>query len=75
VTSIARRAEVLVPLLFFVFVVHLCLVMFVTEDALKHGKARGIDMAIGAIVPFLTVLAGIDREVLRIMIPIGRNPS
>lgn len=68
------RAEILVALPFLVLVIHAGLVVFMAEDALKCRKARGVDMTIRAIVPLLAMLARVDREVLCVMIPVGRRP-
>ena len=55
-------------------VIHAGPVVLVAEDAFKGRKAGGVDVAIRAVVPLLSVSARVDREVLRVMIPIGRRP-
>lgn len=66
---------VLIAVFAAVFVVHLGLVVLMTEDALEDGKVRGVDVTIGTLIPFLAVFAGIDREILRVVIPVGRCPG
>lgn len=46
-----------------------------TVNALEDREIRRVDVAIGTVVPFVSVLAGIDREILRIVIPVRRRPG
>lgn len=54
---------------------HIGLVVFMTEYALKDRIVGRINVAVGAIVPFALMLARIDREVLRVVVPVCRSPS
>lgn len=56
-------------------VVHVCLIVLVTIYALEYRVIRRVDMAIGAGVPLFPVLARVNREILRIVIPICRRPG
>lgn len=51
------------------------LVVLMTKDALKHRVVRRVDVAVGALIPLLAMSAGINREVLCIVIPISRRPG
>ena len=51
-----------------VFVVHITLVMFVTNNTLKGGEDP-TDVAIGTVIPFVSVFAGIDGEITAVVIP------
>ncbi len=53
---------------------HIGLVVFVTEYALKDRVVGRINMAVIAIIPLLPMFARIDREILRVVIPIRRGP-
>ena len=53
---------------------HIGLVVFVTEYALENRVVGGINMAVIAVIPFFPMFAGIDREILRVVIPIRRDP-
>jgi hypothetical protein len=55
-----------------VLVVRSRLGVFVAENALEHREIRGIGVTIGTLVPLIPMRTRIDREVLRIVIPIGR---
>lgn len=57
-----------------VLVVHILLVMLVTENTLENLVVIGIHMAIRTNAPLSLMLAGIDREVLRVVIPGGLSP-
>ena len=54
--------------------VHICLVMLMTIDAFKVSEICRRHMAIAAIVPSPIMGTGINREVLRIMVPGGAGP-
>src|SRR5690606_7510434 len=58
-----------------VLVVHVGLVVLVAKDAFEDGVVGGIYVAIAAHVPLVFVLAGIDREILRVMVPVGGRPG
>lgn len=58
----------------FVLIIHFGLVVLMAENTLKDRIIRRIHMAVIAVVPFPSMLAGVDWEVLRVMIPICRCP-
>lgn len=60
---------------FSMIIVHIRLIVLMTENALENCIIRRIDVAIGAGIPLFPMFAGIDREVLRVMVPICRRPS
>lgn len=51
-----------------VLIVHLRFVVLVAEDALEHFVVRGVHVASCAGLPLAAMLAGIDAEVLAIVI-------
>lgn len=57
-----------------VFVIHFRLAVLVAQDALEYGIVGRIDMAVIAVVPRLAMPARVDREVLRVVVPVGRRP-
>jgi hypothetical protein len=57
------------------FAVHVGLIVFMTVNTFENREIRGINVAIGTIVPFLTVRPGVYREVLGVVIPVCRRPS
>ena len=69
-TTKAGTAQILVVLSTSVFVVHVCLVVFMAEDTLKCRVVTRIDMALGAVIPLLPVGPGIDGKKLSIVIPV-----
>lgn len=73
--TIARLAVVLIILPVAVFVVHLGLIMFMTIDALKELVIGRVHMAGGAALPFAAMLAGINSEILAVMIKRCRQPG
>lgn len=56
------------------FGIHISLVVLVTENAFKDRIVGGIDMAVITVIPFFPMRARIDREVLRIVVPVSRSP-
>lgn len=57
-----------------VVVSHIGLVVFVTEYAFKNRVVGGIDVAVITVVPFFPMFARVNREVLRVVIPVRRGP-
>ena len=68
------RAEVLISLLPTVIAIRISAVVLMAENALERREVSRIDVAVGAIIPLSLVLAGVNREILRVMIPTGRCP-
>ena len=73
-TFITRLAVVLVARLVAMLVVHFGLIMLVTKNAFEHFVIRRIHVAGGAALPLATVLAGINAEILAIVIECCRPP-
>ena len=73
--TVAGGAEVLIPATPAVLRIHRCPVVLMAEYAFESGKAGGIDMAVGARAPFASVLARVYREILAVVIPVGRRPG
>ena len=46
------------------FIIHIILIMFMTENTLEYRKIIRLHMAIGADIPFSLVTAGINREIV-----------
>jgi len=72
---ITGYAIVGVPPYSLVSIIHSCLVVLMAINAGIYGIVTGIGMAVGAIVPFALVLAGIDREILTVVIESRRFPG
>lgn len=70
----ARRTLPYVTGASLVIVRHISLVVLVTENAFKDRIVGSIDMTVITIIPFLPMFARIDREVLRIVVPVSRSP-
>lgn len=71
VTGIAVVLIVRAPL---VLTVRSRLRVFVAKNALENGKVRGIVVTVRTLIPFVAMSPGIDREVLRIVIPVRWRP-
>ena len=74
-TGIAGRTEVLVTADLGMMTIGICFVVLVAIDAFKHRVVGSAHVAVRTLVPDSAVLAGIDREILRIMIPGGGLPG
>ena len=68
-------AVVLVAVLFSMLIVHRALSVFVAENALECRETGRVNMAIGAIIPFVAMTSGIDGEVQSVVIPVGGSPT
>jgi hypothetical protein len=55
-------------------VIHFRLIVLVTENAFKNFVIRRIHVTGGAILPFAAMLAGINAEILSIVIKGRRRP-
>lgn len=71
----ARVAVVLIARDLAMFVVHVGLIVLVAEDTFEDGIVGGIHVAIAAHVPLVFMFSGVDREVLRVMVPVGGCPG
>ena len=72
---IACLAVILIVAFATVRVVHLCLIVFVTVDTLEHLVVLRIDMAGGATLPLAAMLAGVNAEILAVVIERSRRPG
>lgn len=57
------------------FGIHLSLVVFVAGNAREYGVIVGVDVAIRALIPFVVVLAGVNREIFAVVVERCRLPS
>jgi len=73
-TFIARLAVVLIALLVPMFVIHLDLIVLVTQNAFEDFVIRRIHVASRACLPFAAMLAGINTEILAVVIERCRRP-
>jgi hypothetical protein len=71
---VTRLAVILIICAIAMLVVHTCLIMLVTQNALKHFVIRRIDVARRARLPFALMLAGVNAKVLAIMIECRGRP-
>lgn len=73
--TIARLTVVLIILPITVFIVHLGLIVFMTIDALKELVIGRVHMAGRAALPFFAMFAGVNSEILAVMIERRRQPG
>lgn len=72
---VAGGTEILIIIFLRVFVVHVSLIVLVTQNALKDCVVCRLNMAGGAIIPpDSSMRARCDREILRVMIPVCGCP-
>jgi hypothetical protein len=71
---VTRLAVVLIILPVPMFVIHLCLIVLVTQNALEDFVIRRIHVASRARLPLAAMLAGVNAEVLAVVIERRRRP-
>lgn len=67
-------AVVLIALLVLMLGIHARLIMFVAQNTLEHFVVRRIHVARGAALPFALMLAGVNAEILAVVIECCRPP-
>lgn len=71
---IARLAVVLITRAASVFVSHSGLIMFMAKNTLEYFVVRGVHVTRRTRLPFAAMLAGIDAEILAVVIERRRQP-
>ena len=72
---VASLAVVAVAAYILVFIIHFGAVMFVAVNTFELSIVGCVHMAIRAYIPFPFMFAGINREILTVVIPIRRFPG
>lgn len=75
VATVARAAQVLIVLYGTVLSVHVGLIVSVARRAVKRREIAGRRMALRTVAPAVIVCTRVDREVLRVVIPVGGHPT
>ena len=75
VTGITVDTAIHIAAYFLVFIIHFCLIVFMTIDAFKTGKIVFINMTITTGIPLSPVLTGINRKIFAVMIKSGAVPA
>lgn len=71
---VTRLAVVLIILPVSMFIIHLRLIVLVAQNALEDFVIRRIHVASRARLPLAAMLAGIDAEILAVVIERRRHP-
>ncbi len=75
VTGITVNTAINISADFLVFIIHFCLIVFMTINAFKTGKIILINMTITTGIPLSPVFTGINGEIFAVMIKSGSVPA